>query len=131
MAAHATGSFEIAGWDENRYEEMDGGGGLAQADVKQRFAGDIEGTGSVRWLMFYRADKSADWVGLQLINGQVGGRRGSFVLQSGGVFDGSQVRGEWSVLGGSGTGELEGLSGSGQIEAPMGSKATYTLDYEL
>jgi hypothetical protein len=110
---------------------MDGGGGLAQADVKQKFTGDIEGTGSVRWLMFYRADKSADWVGLQLINGQVSGRRGSFVLQSGGVFDGSQVRGEWSVLGGSGTGELEGLSGSGQIEAPMGSKATYTLDYEL
>lgn len=131
MTTHATGTFEITGWDENRYQELDGGGGLAQAEVTQKFTGDIEGTGSVRWLMCYRPDKTADWVGLQLVNGQVGGRQGSFVLRSAGVFDGAKAEGDWTVVAGSGTGELEGLSGTGRIEAPMGSQATYTLDYPL
>lgn len=131
MGAHATGRFEITAWNEDRYEELDGGGGLAQADVGQKFTGAIEGTGSVRWLMCYRPDKTADWVGLQLVTGAIEGKQGSFVLRSAGVFDGSKAAGDWTVVAGSATGELDGLSGSGRIEAPMGSQATYTLDYEL
>ena len=128
---HASGTFEITGWNENRYQDLDGGGGLAQADVSQKFAGDVEGAGSVRWLMCYRSDKTADWVGLQLVAGTLGGRSGTFVLRSSGAFDGAKAAGDWSVVEGSGTGELEGLSGRGRIEAPLGGEASYTLDYEL
>ena len=131
MTTHASGMFEIASWDESRYEERDGGAGLAEAQVSQTFTGGIEGHGSVRWLMCYRPDKTADWVGLQLIDGELGGRKGSFVLRSTGVFDGSTAAGDWSVVPGSGVGELAGLSGLGRIDAPMGGEATYTLDYEL
>src|SRR5436853_1554906 len=101
MTARATGTFEIASWDENRYEEREGGAGLAEAQVSQKFTGGIEGHGSVRWLMCYRPDKTADWVGLQLIEGEVGGRKGSFVLRSAGVFDGTTAAGDWSVVPGS------------------------------
>ncbi len=131
MATHATGTFEITGWNEEDFEELDGGGKLTHAEVSQTFTGAIEGAGSVRWLMCYRPDRSADWVGLQLIDGEVGGRKGSFVLRSAGVFDSPKAAGDWTVVTGSATGELAGLSGSGRIEAPMGSQATYTLDYEL
>ena len=131
MTTHGTGTFQITSWDEDRYTEMEGERGLSQANVTQSFSGDIEGAGSVRWLMCYRPDGTADWVGLQHVEGRIGDRSGSFVLQTVGTFDGSKAAGRWSVVAGSGTGELAGLSGEGRIEAPMGSQATYTLEYEL
>jgi hypothetical protein len=131
MTTHGTGSFQVTSGEEDRYNGTEGGRGLAQADVTQDFTGEIEGTGSVRWLMCYRPNATADWLGLQRIVGRVGGRSGSFVLETRGTFDGSKAAGDWSVVPGSGTGDLEGLSGRGRIEAPMGAQATYTLDYDV
>jgi Protein of unknown function (DUF3224) len=132
MAARATGKFEIKGWDEKPYGEIEGTRKLSQASVKQAFSGDIEGEGDVQWLMCYREDETADFVGLQRVVGQLGDRSGSFVLlQTDGTFDGSVARGRLSVVPGSGTGELEGLSGEGEFRAPHGSEASVTLDYEL
>ena len=99
--------------------------------MTQKFSGDIEGEGSVQWLMCYRADGTADWIGMQRIVGKVNERSGSFVLQTVGTFDGTVAAGDWSVVPGSGTDELEGLTGKGRMEAPMGSQATYTLDFAL
>jgi hypothetical protein len=81
--------------------------------------------------MCYRPDGTADWVGLQRIVGRVGDRSGSFVLTTLGTFDGSRAAGDWSVVPGSGTEELEGLRGTGRIEAPLGGNATYTLEYDV
>jgi Protein of unknown function (DUF3224) len=131
MTTHGMGSFEITSWNEDRYEEYEDTRGLAQADVTQTFTGDIEGTGSVRWLMCYRPDGTADWVGLQRVDGRIGRSSGSFVLQTIGTFDGTRAAGDWSVVPDSATGQLQGLTGRGRIEAPMGSKATFTLDYDL
>jgi Protein of unknown function (DUF3224) len=132
MATHATGKFKIDDWDEQTYAEIEAGGKLTRASVKQAFAGDIEGDGAVEWLMCYRPDKTADFVGLQLINGQLGGRSGSFVLlQTAGTFDGKVARGELSVVPGSGTGELGGLSGRGEFSAPLGGEPSIALDYDL
>ena len=76
MSGHASGKFKIESWDEQHYGELEGGGGLARASVVQAFSGDIEGEGSVEWLMCYRADKTAEFVGLQRVAGQIGNRRG-------------------------------------------------------
>jgi hypothetical protein len=127
----AEGQFKIADWAEDTYTEMDGDRKLSQAVVAQDFTGDIEGSGSVRWQMCYRPDGTADWVGMQHVAGSIGDRSGSFVLQTAGTFDGSKAAGEWTVVAGSGTGALENLAGSGRMEAPLGSAATYVLDYEL
>jgi hypothetical protein len=131
MATHATGEFELKSWDEEQYDEIEGGGKLTRATVTQGFSGDIEGDGAVQWLMCYRADGTADFVGLQRVIGRIGGRSGSFVLQNTGTFDGKQATGPWSVVPGSGTGELRGLRGQGEFGAPHGPKASYTLDYDL
>jgi len=129
--ARSAGAFRITSWDEQDYAGEKDGSRMSEANVTQEFDGDIEGTGSVRWLMCYRADGTADYVGLQHIVGRVGGRAGSFVLRSMGAFDGSKAAGDWSVVQGSGTGELEALTGTGRIDAPMGAQATYILDYEV
>jgi hypothetical protein len=128
---HAEGTFDIAGWDEDTYAEFVGDRKLTQAEVSQTFTGDIQGEGSVRWQMAYRPDRTADWIGMQQVTGTLAGRSGTFVLQSAGTFDGSKTAGEWRVVAGSGTDDLEGLSGAGTMEAPIGVTGFYSFDYEL
>jgi hypothetical protein len=132
MGTHANGTFKIESWDEQPYVEVDGGGKLTRASVSQSFSGDIEGDGDVQWLMCYRPDDTADFVGLQRIVGRIGDRSGSVVLvQTAGSYDGQVAKGELSVVPGSGTGELGGLRGTGAFRAPHGSEPSITLDYDF
>ena len=127
--AHATGKFEITSWNENTYEELEGGGKLTQASVEQRFSGDVEGGGAVQWLMAYEADGTARFVGIQRVNGSIGERKGCFVMETIGDFDGEVASGEWTIV--SASGDLEGLGGTGRFRAPHGPTASLELDYEL
>jgi Protein of unknown function (DUF3224) len=128
----AASTFKIEGWDENPFAEIEGGAKVTQASVKQALSGDIEGEGTVEWLMCYRPDETADFVGLERISGQLGERSGSFVLlQTDGTFDGQEAKGSLSVVPGSGTGELRGLRGTGEFSAPRGGDTSMTLDYDF
>ena len=131
MTSHATGKFKIESWDEQPYGEIEGGGKLTRATVEQAFSGDVEGEGVVEWLLCYRPDQTAEFVGLQRVAGRIGGRPGSVVLRTVGIFDGKEARGDWSVVPGSGTGDLRGLRGNGGFSAPHGSEASVTLDYDF
>jgi hypothetical protein len=131
MSTHAQGTFEISSWDENAYVELDGGAKLTRASVGQAFSGDLEGEGSVEWLMCYREDKTADFVGLQRFVGRLGSRSGSFVMRTQGTFDGEKAAGELSVVAGSGTEELGGITGAGAFLAPHGSTPSVDLDYDF
>ena len=126
----ANATFTVQGWDEQTFEERDPGK-LTIASVQQAVTGDIEGTSDVRWVMAYTADDAAEFVGIQSVTGSIGERTGSFVLRSVGTFDGAVAAGDLTVLAGSGTGDLAGLSGTGSFTAPMGDEASITLDYEL
>ena len=126
----ANATFTVQGWDEQTYAER-GPGKLTQASVQQAMSGDIEGSSDVRWVMAYTADDAAEFVGIHTVTGTLGGKEGSFVLRSVGTFDGSQAVGELTVVAGSGTGDLAGLTGKGSFTAPMGDEASVTLDYAL
>jgi hypothetical protein len=128
----ARARFTIEGWDEETYAELEDGGKLTQASVEQALSGDIEGEGHVEWLMCYRPDQTADFVGLQRITGRIGDRSGSLVLaQTDGTFDGGEARGTLSVMPGSASGDLAGLRGSGEFRAARGGEASISLDYEI
>jgi hypothetical protein len=127
----AQGKFDIASWDEERSVEIDKTRKLTRAAVTQRFSGDITGDGTVQWLMCYRTDGTADFVGMQYVEGTLGDYKGSFVLETTGSFDGGKASADWTVVSGSGTGELEGVQGTGRMEAAMGATAEYQLDYSL
>ena len=124
------GSFEVASWDEIPYDERDSRR-LTRASVTQRFSGAVSGEGSAEWLMSYNEDATARFVGLQLVDGEIAGRRGTFVLETHGEFDGSAARWEATVLPGSTRGDLKGISGHGSFEAPLGSTAKFSLEVEL
>ena len=131
MSTHAQAEFKVQSWEENTYEELGGGAKLTRASVGQGFTGDLEGDGSVEWLMCYREDKTADFVGLQRFVGRLGGRSGTFVMQTQGNFDGNEARGTLAVVERSGTEELAGITGSGTFAAPHGSTAKVELDYDV
>jgi hypothetical protein len=131
MSTQAKGTFHVETWDEKPYQEIGGGVKLTRASVAQTFAGDVEGKGSVEYLMAYREDGTATFVGLQRIEGKVGGRSGSFVLQLAGTFEGGVAKAGWFVVTGAGTGDLRSLRGGGGFEAPHGPDGTVTLDYDF
>jgi Protein of unknown function (DUF3224) len=84
MSTQATSKFKIDGWDEQPYLDTGDGGKLTRAHVKQTFLGDIHGHGEVEWLMCYRPDDTADFVGHQHLVGRVGERSGSMVIETSG-----------------------------------------------
>jgi len=124
----ATGEFQITSMEEDTYQTLDGGGKLTRARGDQQFSGDIEGQGHVEWLMSYRPDGSARFIGHQLMRCSVDGRSGTFVVEASGEFDGATSRGEWRIVDGSGTGDLAGIRGEGGFEARRGPNASYHLD---
>jgi hypothetical protein len=131
MATVARSTFKMEGWDENPYAKIESGGKLTQASVKAAFSGNIEGEGAVEWLMCYRPDETAQFVGLQRIIGRIGDRSGSFVLiNTAGTFDGKAAKGKLSVVPGSGAGDLSGLRGHGAFTAPVGGQPSIELHYD-
>ena len=127
--AHAR--FAIKGWDEKPYGEAPNLPKLTRASVTKTYTGDIEGEAHVEYLMMYRDDGSATFVGLERVIGRIGGRAGSFVLQRTGVFENGQAKESYSVVPGSATGELQGFRGEGNSTVGHGMEHPFELDYEL
>jgi hypothetical protein len=126
----AIGQFKVTGGHEEVYADR-GEGRLTRSGGTQQFSGDIEGTGRIEWLMCYRADRTAEFVGLQQIDATIDGRRGEFVLTSVGSHDGVRSRGSWTIVPRSGKGELAGIVGNGVWAAGPGPQATFELSYEM
>jgi hypothetical protein len=124
--AHAR--FAIKSWDEQLWGDQPK---LTRATVTKTFTGDIEGESHVEYLMVYRADGSATFVGFERVTGRISGRNGTFVLQRTGVFEDGQAKESYTVVPGSATGELEGLRGEGSTAVGHGMEHPFTLAYEL
>jgi hypothetical protein len=131
MSTHATATFEIKSWDEKPYNEIEGLPKLTRASVTKSFKGDIEGEGTLEYLMMYRADGSASFIGLERVVGRLGGRSGSFVLQHSGTFEGGVAKATYFVVLGSGTGDLRGLRGEGSFASAHAQQYPMTLDYDF
>ena len=131
MSTHATATFKVKSWDEKPYDEMDGGPKLTRASITKSFTGDIEGEGALEYLMMYRDDGTASFIGLERITGRVGDRAGSFVLEHAGTSDSSIATATWSVVPGSGTGDLRGLKGVGGFSSGHAESYPMTLDYDF
>jgi hypothetical protein len=131
MRQTASARFAIKSWDEKPYSEGENLPKLTRASVTKTYTGDIVGEGQVEYLMMYRGDGSAAFVGLERVVGRIAERNGSFVLQRTGVFEGGQAKESYSVIPGSGSGELQGLGGDGTTALGHGTDYPFTLHYEL
>ncbi len=130
MTEKASSTFKITSWKEDALSETAGGGKLVRARVSKSYAGGLEGEGRVEYLMAYRGDGAARFVGYEVVTGSLGERSGSFVFEHRGTFEGGTVDSVWSIVEGSGTGDLSGLSG--RVEFSAGHRDDYpvVLEYE-
>lgn len=131
MKQSANARFAITSWDEKPYSEGQGLPKLTRASVIKTFTGDIEGEGQVEYLMMYRADGSATFVGLERVVGRIGDKSGTFVLQRSGVFENGQAKESYFVVDGSATGELLGLRGDGSSSVGHGVDHPFLLNYDF
>ncbi|HEX4954755.1 MAG TPA: DUF3224 domain-containing protein [Thermoanaerobaculia bacterium] len=130
MSSQAAGQFEVKSWEEQAAVELAGARALRRAHVKTVFRGGIEGEGTVEYVMMYRDDGTASFIGYELVSAKIGERSGTFVLEYRGTFDQGVAQAESRVVPGSGTGDLVGLAGSGHFAAPS-REGNFTLDYTL
>jgi hypothetical protein len=125
MTRRASGTFEVKmeKIESDRFPRMRGA---------KQFHGDIEGTGESEMMSVEGTEPgSGAYAAIERVTGSVHGRKGSFAL----VHSGTMRRGgEFSmiirVVPDSGTGELEGLTGTFEIVFE-GQNHLYNFDYEL
>jgi Protein of unknown function (DUF3224) len=127
----ATGTLQLTGWDEAPFATLASGGKLTKASVTGTFSGEIAGDATVEWLMAYADDAHATFVGVQRLVGELGGRSGEFTVTMTGSYQDGEARAAWTVVPGTGSGELAGITGDGQFVAASGGEASGTVTYDL
>jgi hypothetical protein len=128
---HALGTFEVKVQPQTADNPPAQASGLGRLSLDKRFHGDLEASGQGEMLASGDGSKSGAYVALEKITGTLHGRSGSFVM----VHRALMVQGtpqEWTVtvVPESGTGALEGLSGSMRIVIE-GGKHSYDFSYTL
>src|SRR5262245_23226673 len=131
MTLRANASFKIESWDEKPLAGAAEIPKVTRALVTKSFAGDLEGRSTLEYVLAYAADGAATYVGMERVEGTLRGRAGSFVLELRGTFEKGKAESTWSVVPGSGTGELTGLRGRGGATAVHAERNPWMLEYAL
>jgi len=131
MKQTAKARFAITSWEEKSYSEGPDQPKLTRASVAKTLSGDIQGEGRVEYLMMYRSDGSATFVGLERIVGRIDGKTGTFVLQRTGTFENGVAKESYTVVAASATGDLRGLKGEGHTAVGHGMEHQFELNYEF
>lgn len=125
----AAGDFEVKLAPLEPYNR-DADAALGRMSIDKVFQGGLQATSKGEMLSAGSPQSgSAGYVAIERVSGTLQGRRGSFTLQ----HSASMHRGTFSlsitVVPGSGTGELEGLSGTMNVIIADG-RHSYEFDYE-
>ena len=106
------------------------GAPVTRMTLHKRWSGDVQGESSGEMLSYGSpASGNAGYVAMERVTGAVKGREGSFALQQSGTLNGGAPSMTVTVVPGSGTGALAGLSGSMTIDPAAGH--AYVLSYAL
>ena len=118
------GTYTPAKWDEKTIEIIEDHMKLTRVTAEFTFEGDIQGIAKVEYLMFYSwfdpedlHKAHAQYIGQIRVIGRLQQKLGSFVVNDVGSFIGGAANSELSIIAGSGTDELAGISGVGEYAA--------------
>jgi hypothetical protein len=104
---------------------------LGRMLLHKRFSGELEGTGEGQMLTAVSdTPGSAGYVAIERFVGSLHGRRGSFVFQHSGSMDRGAQQLSITVVAGSGSGELAGLTGQFTLRIE-GGQHFYEFAYSL
>ncbi|WP_329084360.1 DUF3224 domain-containing protein [Streptosporangium sp. NBC_01469] len=126
----AAGTFTIDSWEPQPYDEAEGAT-LSRVHITKTFDGDLTGTSTADIITAIPlVEASAAYVGFERFTGTAHGRKGTFVLHHSAGGHAGESALSWTILPDSGTSELLGIRGSGQIVNDDGAHS-FHLDYEL
>ncbi|MFI0351377.1 DUF3224 domain-containing protein [Actinomadura sp. 9N407] len=134
MTYQAAGTFDIDSWDAEKPYEEEAGNKLTRVRVGKTFHGDLVGTSTTDLTTVESAAGPVAYVGVETVRGILHGREGTFVLQhSAGSDDGTAETQwlRWLIVPTSGTGELAGIRGQGEIIVTPDGGHSWTIDYTL
>lgn len=125
----AAGKFDIEPRPEPPFS-TENGVMLGRMEFDKTFHGPLQGT-SVVHMTYARTpvESSAGYVAVERIEGELGGRSGSFVVLHNAVQTSGDVNLSVSIVPDSGTGDLEGITGTMVLNAD--GEHTYQIEYEL
>ncbi len=123
--------FETKTWDEQTTQELEDGRKMTRVRASFSYQGDLEGLGSVEYLMAYAPDGTGMFSGLEYIEGKIAGHQGSFVVRHVGTFDPRSVNTHWEFIPGLGMQALEGLTGGGEITLAGHGPYPITFTFDL
>jgi len=126
----ASATFVNTSYDEESYDDRDGTV-LGRIHIARTFEGDLDGESSAELLTARTESGSSAYLALDRIAGRLGGRSGSFVLSHHGTVSAAGAASAASLVPDSGTGELAGLRGRGEISVANDGTHTLTLEYEF
>jgi uncharacterized protein DUF3224 len=130
MKDAVSGTYRTTHWQEQEYSQA--GAKLTVAEKELSFDGGIQGRAVQRASVVHLADGSNQFAGHLEVTGRIGDREGSFVLAETGSGARTGATGTWTVVAGSASGGLAGLTGEGSWKwEPTSQDVTYTLSYEL
>jgi hypothetical protein len=104
--------------------------GTGRFDFTKRWSGDLLADGVGVMLSGGNPQSgSAGYVAIETITGSLNGREGSFAFVQRGLMSASGVVLDYSVVPGSGSGELSGITGALDVDAANGH--AWVLTYDL
>lgn len=131
MTTHASGTFEVKLNVQKTDSKAAESANLGSMSIEKQFHGDLEGTSVGEMLSAGTEVKgSAGYVAMERVNGILGGRSGTFVLQHSGTMTRGEPQLSVTVVPDSGTGELKGITGKLEIKI-IEKKHFYDFEYTL
>lgn len=131
MGMRVTATMEIRSWEEKPFHDIEGGPNLVLANVCQGYSGEVEGEGTLAYLMVYREDGNVPSMALERVVCRIGDRSGSFVLRHGGSYANNVARSTFEIVPGTGTGDLRGITGQGSFVWEHEQPGAFSLDYDF
>jgi hypothetical protein len=130
MTMHASGPFDVE-LAPQVPEDATGGAAIGRLAVGKRFHGELDAASKGQMLAHRTGvDGSAGYVAMEIVEGKLHGRSGSFVLQHSGTMRRGAQQLSLGVVPDSGTGQLTGLVGTMAITIADG-KHSYVFEYTL
>ncbi len=131
-----TGTYTMTAWKETPLRELEPPQKCTSVVAPGNFTGPLVGEGQTFYVLNYITEKTGLFSGYTFFKGKISDKEGSFaegsfVLADDGTFDTIAARTKWTIIEGSGTGDLFGITGHGGFSATEGLKVTFDLEYEL
>ena len=126
---NASAPFTNDRYDEEPYGEAEGVE-FTRVHISRTFSGDLEGSATAE-ILIAKSEGGGGYTGHDLVTGTLNGKSGGFVIQHGGIMGPAGVSNTGTIVPGTGTGELEGITGEGTLLAHEEGNHTLTLVYEL